>query len=313
MDVHQAADPKALASAIRAGMPFGRTSCGVTAPRSELTIDPNQVGCGLCNDVNGVLVAPAGADRTASPASTDDLGTASAGWQQAKLSSQDTDGAPDVGSPGEFGDLDDDLDGFNPDGDDWALDASDLVEDAGDTTRSGDDGPKEVVEEEPDVFFLVGETLGGLVPDGYEPVDVWSRWMIDPSDDPDGPLLLSANRKVDLRQFIPLEDLKFIGDLGQIASMFGAESVASQMASIVHRLTSMAQAAGAKPLWKPKKVSAKAAPKADPKTAPKVDSKAAPKVDPKTVDAKSADEDASAKASALEDAPADGGGAGAEA
>ena len=237
MDVHQVADPAALAAAIRAGMPYARALCGSVVPRSRLTDEPKTVNCPLCKQRSPDV----------KPETTPVM---SSGWQSDDLGS-DEDGNS---TQDDFGDLDNDLDGFDPDGG-WESADEDEVDD--DLEPDSESDPES--DSDPDPLAFIGVAFGALVPDGFEPADEWSRWMIPPSEDPVGPLLLK-NRKVDLRQFVPESDLKFLQELGQLASMFGAENVASKMATVVHDLAAMAQTSGAKPLWRAKvKVKAKKA------------------------------------------------------
>jgi hypothetical protein len=175
----------------------------------------------------------------------------------------------------DFGDLDEDLDGFDPDS--WVpLDEGPASGDVVITTGAGSE--LEPAPEEDDPMSMIGSALGALVGEDFVPHEDWARWMVVPAEDPDGALLLTPNRKVDMRQFVPPSDLEFLRDLGQIATMFGAEGVASKMATIVHGLAEAAQKAGAKPLWRPtakKKAAKTEPPKAEPPKAEesKVDAK----------------------------------------
>jgi hypothetical protein len=242
MAMHQVSDPSALQRAIKAGMPFGRASCGSVVPRGQLTNDHARVSCSLC-----VEQAPA---PPAAPApSFDALPANGAGVAEAPSVDFVDDG---------FDDLDADLDSFDDGvgfGVEWQSPAEDVLEES-DSTQGETSEPETETDQDP--LAMVGSMLSGLVGDDFVPVETWARWMVEPGEDPEGALLLSKNRKVDLRQFVPEEDLEFLRNLGQLASMIGADGVSSKMASIVHRLAEEAQKAGAKPTWRPSKKKAKA-------------------------------------------------------
>ncbi len=208
--MHLVSDPAKYQQAVRerGELPFYHTACGSAEPVAQLTSDPAQVKCPLCQRLIAEFMASQTAEQSSSP--------------EVPPNGSGTPLAPEDLDDSVFADVDELEATFGLTPPDESLPPQDS--DSATTTD-------------------VTSVLAGLQPvlaplfEVMEPVPEWSRWALEPEQDSAPLCALDVDLDLDLRTLLEPDEAEFLRRLASLSDMIGLQDLSSRVLSIVHRLT----------------------------------------------------------------------------